>query len=88
MTLKMDNKGAINLIDSWSVCGRTRHIDVSYFFLCEAKKKKVLMIEWVKSESNISDLFTKNLNIIFFRKQSAEIVGEFNIDVNEIVEEP
>jgi hypothetical protein len=44
MTLRMDNKGAIDLVDKSSVGGRTIHINVRYFFLCEAKKKVVLVV--------------------------------------------
>ena len=35
MTLAVDNKGTKDLIDGWSVGGRTRHIDVLCFFLCQ-----------------------------------------------------
>ena len=28
MVLKVDNKGAVDLINGWSVCGRSRHIEV------------------------------------------------------------
>ena len=38
MILEMDNKGAIDLANNWSVGGRTRHIDVRYHFLRELKE--------------------------------------------------
>ncbi len=28
MALEMDNKGAVNLANNWSIGGRTRHVDV------------------------------------------------------------
>ena len=37
MVLEMDNKGAVDLANSWSVGGRTRHVDVRMYFLRELK---------------------------------------------------
>jgi hypothetical protein len=53
-------------MNNWSVGGSTRHIDIRdilkyIFFIRELKEKNVLKIEWIPSESNWSDLFTKNL---------------------------
>ena len=34
MVLEVDNKGAVNFINRWSVSGQTRHIETKqYFFL-------------------------------------------------------
>jgi hypothetical protein len=46
MVLQMDNKGAKDLVNNWSVGGRTRHIDVCFLFLCESKEKNMGKIEW------------------------------------------
>jgi hypothetical protein len=37
MVLEMDNKGAVDLANSWSVGGRTHHVDVRMYFLRELK---------------------------------------------------
>jgi Reverse transcriptase (RNA-dependent DNA polymerase) len=76
MKLMIDNKGAKDLINNWSVGGRTRHIDVRYFFLREMKEKNIVKIEWIKSENNPSDLFTKNLNNQLFKKHSEVFIGK------------
>jgi hypothetical protein len=47
MILKMDNKGAVNLVNSFSVGGRTQHIEVKQFFLRELKEAKVLVVKWI-----------------------------------------
>jgi hypothetical protein len=60
MILRMDNKGAKDLINNWSFGGRTRHIDVRYLFLREAKERNMVKIEWILSQNNPNDLFTKN----------------------------
>jgi hypothetical protein len=47
MVLEMDNKGAVNLANSWSVGGRTRHVDVQMFFLRELKDDGLIVIRHI-----------------------------------------
>jgi hypothetical protein len=61
LELFVDNKGVKDLINGWSVTGRTCHIKVRYFFLRKLKKEGIAKVEWIKSNSNPNDLFTKNL---------------------------
>ena len=42
MILEVDNKGAVDLANNWNVGGRTRHIDVRYWFLRELKEKSIV----------------------------------------------
>ena len=61
MFLKMDNKGAVDIANSWSVVGWTRYIDVRQCFPLERKEEGLLQIKHVpRVESNV-DLFTNNL---------------------------
>ena len=39
MILEVDNSGAVDIANSWSVGGRTRHVDVQNYFLCKLKDK-------------------------------------------------
>jgi hypothetical protein len=75
MTLRMDNKGAKDLINNWSVGGRMRHIAVKYFYLRELKEQKIIEIEWISSEANVSDLFTKNLSGKAFHHHASKFRG-------------
>ena len=59
--LEVDNKGTVDLINSWSVGGRTRHVDTRQLFLSGMKDQGVLQVKWVKGEENEVDMFTKNL---------------------------
>jgi hypothetical protein len=61
MVIHLDNRGAVDLANGWSIAGRTRHIDTRQWFLRELKAEGILKIEWVKGEENPADLFTKNL---------------------------
>ena len=70
MILQMDCKGALALTHSWSVGGRTRHIDVKWHFLREMKEDGLIHTIWVHSPDNSADLFTKNLSGPDFKRHS------------------
>jgi len=61
MILEMDNKGAVDMANNWSVGGRTKHIDVKYLWLRELKEQSIIRVVWTSAELNDADLFTKNL---------------------------
>ena len=44
MILEMDNKGAVDLANNWSVGGRTRHVDTRQYFLRQLKEEGILKI--------------------------------------------
>jgi hypothetical protein len=61
MILEVDNKGAVDFINGWSVSGRTRHIEVKQYFLRELKEQGIIKIVWKSGDEMTSDIFTKNL---------------------------
>ena len=75
MILKVDNRGARDLINNWSVGGRTRHIETKQYFLREMKEAGIINVEWIPGDENMADLFTKNLGGPTFDKHSTKIVG-------------
>ena len=70
MELTVDNKGAKDLANNWSVGGRTRYIDVRYYFLRELKEAGLVQTVWQHDVHNCADLFTKNLNGPMFRRHA------------------
>jgi len=74
MIIEIDNKGCVDLINNWSVAGRTRHISVKKNFMRELKEQGIIMAVWKPGHSNSSDLFTKNLGGPTFNKHSKEYV--------------
>jgi hypothetical protein len=68
MILEIDNKGAVDLTNNWSVGGRTRHIDTRYYFLRELKEQNIIKTVWLSGLEMPSDLFTKNLARPLFEK--------------------
>ena len=75
MILEVDNKGAIDLANNWSVTGRTRHASVRQNFLRELKEAGIIHLVWIPTDENSVDLFTKNLAGPLFQKHTAVYCG-------------
>ena len=76
MKLEMDNKGAVDLANNWSVGGRMHHIGTKIEFLSGYKENGVIEIVWMPGSDNEADMFTKNLGGPLFRRFSKVFVGE------------
>ena len=74
ITLEVDNEGAVDLVNSWSVGGRTKHIEVRQYFLRELKENGIINTVWKSGKSNESDLFTKNLSGQDFNRHAQNFV--------------
>ena len=76
MTLYVDNRGVVDLVNSWNVGGRTRHVDVRYWWLRELKENNRLIVKWVPTDKNTADLFTKNLPEAVFNVHAPVFVSD------------
>jgi hypothetical protein len=70
MKVVLDNKGAKDIINNWSVGGRTRHVGVRFNFLRELKENGIIEIQWISTHENCSDILTKNLPVNLYNKHS------------------
>ena len=75
MVLKMYNSGAVDIVNSWSVGGRTRHVDVCNYFLQELKDQGLLVIKHITGDRNEAGIFTKNATSAIFNRQIPLYVG-------------
>lgn len=75
MTLQVDNKGAVDLANNWSVGGRTRHVEVRQYFLRDLKMEGLIRTEWISGAEMTSDIFTKNTDAKTFGKHIKAFVG-------------
>ena len=75
MVLEIDNKGTVDLANSWSIGGRTRNIDVRQVFLRELKEAGVIKVIWVAGCDNDADIFTKNLDGPLFERFAKVFIG-------------
>ena len=60
MMLEVDNKGAVDLANSWSHGGRTKHMQVRNYWLRELKEKGLIKVKWIPGKTNVADMLTKN----------------------------
>ena len=76
MVLEMDNSGAVDIANSWSVGGRMHHVDIRNYFLHKLKDQGLLVIRHIAGESNDADIFTKNVMSAVFNRHITLYVGE------------
>eukprot|EP00957_Ditylum_brightwellii_P050948 3864186-Ditylum_brightwellii.AAC.1 len=50
MVLYMDNKGAKDFVNNWSIGGRSRHMEVKQYFLRELKEANIIICKWKKGK--------------------------------------
>jgi hypothetical protein len=60
-TLHCDNQGAIALAKDNKFHARTKHIDIWYHFIREAIKDGSINMQYIPTNDNIADIFTKPL---------------------------
>ena len=61
-TIYEDNQGAIALVKNPVQHQRTKHIDIQYHIIRSAYERKLIDIQWVRTESMIADVLTKGLS--------------------------
>jgi len=76
MVLEMDNSGAVDIANSWSVGSRTCHVDVWNYFLQELKDQGLLIIKQNAGERNNVDILTKNMTSAIFDKHVPLYMGK------------
>ena len=76
MILEIDNKGAVNHVNSFSVRCPTWHIDIKQCFLRELKEAKVLVMKWIPGLENEAAIFTRNLDGPLFKCYAELLLGE------------
>lgn len=67
-TLFVDNASAIKLTKNPEFHKRSKHIEVRYYFVRELYQNGDINVEYVKSENQLGDMFTKPLNENIFQK--------------------
>lgn len=71
--LMCDNQSAIKLAENPVFHARTKHIEVHYHFIREKVLKGEIEMKWIDTESQIVDVFTKNLSQVKMVKLCEDI---------------
>ena len=77
--MNVDNIGAIYLTKNATTGSRTKHVDTRYHFVRDYVEDGIIKVQFVRSEENHADIFTKNLNSALFEKHS-DSVGMEDMD--------
>jgi hypothetical protein len=76
MVIEVDNKGAVDLANSWTATGRTRHISTRINFVRELKEEGIISVKWISNKHMSSDIFTKNVGGKGFERHRNVYVSE------------
>jgi hypothetical protein len=76
MKIRVDNVGAIYMAENGSSNNQTKHVNTRYHFVRELIEEGTVTVEFVKSQNNDSDIFTKNLGRELFQRHSNKFMGE------------
>ena len=71
--VRVDNVGAIFMGSNVTTSSQKSHIDCRTKYVRECQEDGVVKIIFVKSESNISDIMTKNVQGDLYDKHSSEL---------------
>jgi hypothetical protein len=84
--IMVDNIGAIFLSQNQSVSQRTRHIDVRHHFVRQHIENGVVEVNFVRSEENVADIFTKNVGTDVYNKHVSQFLGSVDASNRKGVE--
>jgi hypothetical protein len=87
MILSVDNQGVRELVNNWSVGGRTRHVASKAMFLRELKEWGLVVVKYLPGALMSSDLLTKNLPGPLFVKHAANYVTDDDVAIEEAEEQ-
>ena len=79
LTISCDNQGAIALAKDNKFHARTKHIDLRYHFIREAVEDGKIIVNYIPTNENVSDIFTKPLARPKFAK-FVEMLGLRKLD--------
>jgi hypothetical protein len=66
--LYMDNKEGIRQVMQESSSAKLKHVDMRYKFVCDRASKGQIQVDYVKSEDQVADIFTKPLPLVKLSK--------------------
>ena len=75
ITVYVDNVGAIWLSNNRTTSDRTKHIDIRTCLVKEYQEDGKVIINFVESEDNEADIFTKNTTNAIFQRHQKRLSG-------------
>jgi hypothetical protein len=82
--LKMDNQSAIHISNDETSINRTKHLDMRYHFIRQAVQEyRQLKLEYVRSNKNMSDTFTKMTPEADFTRMKNQLLSTYDDPTDE-----
>lgn len=73
MALYCDNVSVINILKNSVQQSRTKHIDICHQFIRDLVENKQIVLEHVPTESQIVDICTEALDVVYFEALRAAL---------------
>ena len=70
----IDNQSTIKIIQNDVEHDRTKHIDIKYYFMKEKLNEGIILPQWIETENQLADIFTKSLSCSLFTKLRDELM--------------
>jgi hypothetical protein len=74
--IRIDNVGAIYMTQGEASTTRTRHMDVRWFYVNDLQDEGIIVVKFVRSEDNVSDVATKNVTAAVMRNHINKLIAE------------
>ena len=71
-----DNQSAIKMAQNDIEHDRTKHIDIKYYFIRDEINNKQVSVQWIRTESQVADIFTKALTSPSFLTHRNRLIHE------------
>lgn len=74
--LLIDNLSALSMMKTYENSKRSKHIDIRYHFIKDICASKEITVNYIRTDENVADIFTKPLGKQKFNKFKDVLIGE------------
>jgi hypothetical protein len=76
MIFRIDNTGAIYLTNNQTTGQRTKHIDISVYYVRDLIAADIIRNKFLKTNDNTADIFTKNTSETLFVRHTEKLIED------------
>lgn len=73
--INTDNQSAMKIAQHDIEHDRTKHIDIKHYFIRDEIDKREVSVQWVRTEQQVADIFTKPLPLSSFQRHRDTLVS-------------
>ena len=76
ITVRVDNMGAVFMSNNVTTSSSTKHVDIQRKFTGGFVQGRVIVVRFVRTEDNGSDIMTENLGSLLHHRHAKKLVSE------------